>query len=540
MHITEDAQGYLKSNIDELPSSYADRLGVKYTSIVTTDHKKTLGQYFTPLKVANFMAEFGSVNNTNIRILDPGCGIGILSCSLIETLVLKNANIKEIHLVAFESDSAVLPYTELCYKYLYTWLEEKGVVFSYFLCKNDFILHNSAIFKGTGYVDEEKYDLIITNPPYFKLNKEDERTVAAKPIISGQTNIYTIFLMISVRLLAEYGKLIFITPRSFTSGSYFKLFREKFLSMVDLTNIHLFVSRKEAFGRDKVLQENIIVVADKRKAILEGQLPIDFPNQIVPRICISHSYGVNDLEGRTSKEFAIRELVNLDSNQKIIHIPIAANDERAIQIFQLWENNLGSYNLKVSTGPVVDFRSLDYITEEPVTDSVPLLYLHNIKKMLFEWPLKKRSKGKVKGGYIRYTELSASRLVPNKDYILMRRFSSKDDNSKLIAAPYFARSLPEYLYIGLENHLNYIYKKDGTFTEAEILGLAGLLNSRLFDTYFRTFNGNINVSATELRDLPLPSLADITNIGRAIARLDEYNQDGIDQIVEKHFNIIFN
>ncbi|CAL1519392.1 Eco57I restriction-modification methylase domain-containing protein [Chitinophaga sp. MM2321] len=540
MKLAKKTELYPTPHTDESPSEYADRLGVIYTSKVTLDHKKNLGQYFTPAKVANFMGEFGEIFKSSIRILDPGCGIGILSCSLIEKLVSSNSNIKEINLVAFENDNEILSYTDLCFSYLFLWLEEKGIIFSYFLCKNDFILHNSAILKSADSEDEEKYDLIITNPPYFKLNKDDARAVAAKSIINGQTNIYSIFLIISARLLSENGKLIFITPRSFTSGSYFKLFREKFLSMMDLTKIHLFISRKDAFERDKVLQENIIVVSEKKSAPIPNQLEIDFPDQSASTIYISYSHGINDLDSRNIKEYVITELVNLQSDQKIIHIPIVPNDEKAIQIFKLWTHNLASFDLKVSTGPVVDFRSLDFIKEKASKHSVPLIYLHNVNKMQFQWPLEKRNKGKIKGEYIISNELSSSRLVANKDYILMRRFSSKDDNSKLIASPYFAKWLSEYSLIGIENHLNYIYRENKDFKEVEILGLSGLLNSRLFDIYFRTFNGNINVSATELRDLPLPPASDIIKIGKKMIKLVSYDQDAINNIVESHFKIIFN
>jgi len=38
----------IKPKDNELPSKFADRLGIHYTETVTTDHKKTKGQFFTP------------------------------------------------------------------------------------------------------------------------------------------------------------------------------------------------------------------------------------------------------------------------------------------------------------------------------------------------------------------------------------------------------------------------------------------------------------------------------------------------------------
>ena len=72
--------------------------------------------------------------------------------------------------------------------------------------------------------------------------------------------------------------------------------------------------------------------------------------------------------------------------------------------------------------------------------------------------------------------------------------------------------------MGFENHLNYVYKLDSQLSQGEVFGLTALLNSRLLDTYFRISNGNTQVSATELRALPLPKLAVIKSIGRQVIR----------------------
>lgn len=252
--------------LGELPTAYADNLGLIYTSKVSGEHKKNLGQFFTSKEIAKFMAQFCSIKKKKVRVLDPGCGIGILSCALTE-IIANNLEIEEIELVAFEKDLEIIHFAEKNFSYLREWLRLKKIIFTHFLCANDFILHNSAVLiNQTG--GEEKFDIVISNPPYFKIRKDHPVAIAAKAIIYGQTNIYTIFLIISAKLLVDNGQLIFITPRSFTSGNYFRLFREVFFSIVNLNIIHLFESRRNAFQRDNILQENVIVLARKKKSIM--------------------------------------------------------------------------------------------------------------------------------------------------------------------------------------------------------------------------------------------------------------------------------
>ncbi len=151
--------------------------------------------------------------------------------------------------------------------------------------------------------------------------------------------------------------------------------------------------------------------------------------------------------------------------------------------------------------------------------------------MSLTWPLNKAGKGE----YIRICDHSLSLLIPNKNYIFLRRFSSKDDASRLIATPYFADGVDADL-IGVENHLNYIYRPNGHLDRSEILGLAAILNSNLFDTYFRTFNGNINVSATELREMPLPPLDTIKQIGNAIILSNNFFNFSFNNFRISHIN----
>lgn len=513
----------------ELPSHYAERLGLYYSSTMKVERKKELGQFFTPYEIAKFMASFSRLNaKSNLKILDPGCGVGILSTAVIEHFVFKNLNLKSLNLVAFETDINIINLTENCFDYLRSWLNERNIELKFFICKNDFILHNSNVLNNVE--SDEIYDIVISNPPYFKLSKGDDRVIAAKSVIYGQSNIYTIFLLIAAKLLSSDGQLIFIIPRSFCSGGYFRLFREIFFSTVEISWIHLFSSRNNAFRKDNVLQENVIMVARKKSYAEINQLKL-FAND--SEICLSFSNGIEDLSISKTVKYRFKDLVNLYSHQKILHIPVSRLDEEVIKIFKTWTGSLKNYKLKVSTGPIVDFRCINEITLKPNEKSLPLFCLHNVSQMKLNWPKEKISKGKIKGQYI----LETSRVVKNMNYVLLRRFSTKEENKRLVACPYIAKN---YMFdkIGIENHLNYIYGVGHELSEFEVYGLSALLSSRLFDIYFRTFNGNINVSATELNEFPLPDYQLIKFLGEKVLQtINENRELKLDSLISKIFKL---
>ena len=515
----------------ELPSDFADRLGVYYAKEVTSKHKKTKGQFFTPTQIARLMGSFCMSSKSIIRILDPGCGTGILSCALIEKLVEQSSDIQFIELVVYEIDLDLIPYTRKSLDYLKEWIQEKGLDLSYQLLTTDFVLDNAAALSQekvltlfeTPKAKTADFDLIISNPPYFKLSKDDPRALAAKELVSGQPNIYSIFMGIAARLLSHGGQLVFITPRSFASGNYFRAFRQLFFTTVQIEKIHLFSSRKDTFQRDSVLQETVILHARKEK--------IDPSRQVY----LSSSAGISDINQPAVKYFSSSELLDINSSEKILHLPTSHKEEGILAMASSWVNVLKDFDISISTGPVVSFRAWDYIQNDYENGTVflaPLFWLHNVGKMFLEWP----KQAKEKGQYIKIEHGSRSLLIPNKNYILLRRFSTKDDKSRLIAAPYFCNYIKSD-YIGVENKVNYIYRKNGHLDRNEVVGLCALLNSELFDTYFQIFNGNVNVSATELREMRFPPLETIKHIGNRIILANDYSLEHVNSIVNELFQM---
>lgn len=502
----------------ETPVCFADRVGKIYTDRVTVTFKKSNGQFFTPINIARFMSKQIEFTSNAISILDPGCGTAILSCAAIEHLILYS-QVRTIELVTYETDENLIPALQRVLEYVVEWGEKHGATINFHVHRMDFILSNySVLYPDMIYntEDAKKFDLIISNPPYFKLSKEDKRVKAAQCIVDGQPNIYSIFMAISSLLLTKQGQMIYITPRSFTSGRYFRLFRNFLFKHIQIDYIHLFNTRKDTFSKDNVLQETIIMKCSPKR-------------YMDCMVTLSYSEGLGDLDVPVIKTVRQEEIIDGTTKEQILHLPVNFEDERIIKLFKSWNGNLNKYHIQISTGPVVAFRSKEHLCEAPNENTASLYWLHNVIKMLADHPVYKDGKPQ----FILINENSISTLLPNKNYVLLRRFSSKDDNSRLIAAPYFG-NMTSCAYVGIENKLNYIYRPKGHLNRMEVMGIAALLNSDLFDNYFRTFNGNVNVSATELREMPMPPLDVIQNIGKEIIAINDYSMENVNCIVNKY------
>lgn len=507
----------------ETPSQLAERAGRGYADASVQKDKKHKGQFFTPIAISQFMGKLATPSGKmSVSVLDPGCGLAILSCALIEHLV-EAAPPTRIALTLYETDGDVVPLTEDVLSYLKMWCEDRNVKLDYELKESDFVLDKCACLDDADTIfgevsDAGRFDYIISNPPYFKLSRDDVHTRSCASIVDGQTNIYALFMAICSKMLAEGGQMIFITPRSFASGRYFQAFRDFLFRYVHIDLIHLFNTRKDTFSKDEVLQELVIMRMH--------------PARDVSTVTVSFSQGIRDLGEPYQKEYKAADIVDVTSDEKVVYLPVDARDEAILSLFRSWEGNMEKYGIMISTGPVVAFRAYDFIVNEPTEDTVPLYWLHNVVKMLCDHPVQKKGKGQ----YIKVAPETKASLLPNKNYVLLRRFSSKDDNSRLVAAPFFG-NMSQYELVGIENKLNYIYRPKGHLRRDEVMGLTALLNSEMFDAYFRTFNGNINVSATELRMMPLPPIETMREIGRKIILRNNYSIDYINDLVMDYFKI---
>ena len=487
------------------PTLYAHNLATQYLISTPENHLKENGQYFTPPEVACFMAKLAVDVVADIaRILDPGAGTGILAAAVCEHIASKSLS-KRMHIDAYENDPALV---KLLYRSLHhasQWAQDRGVKLTFNVLNTDFVLSSRQLSAKSTF---RPYDIIISNPPYLKISADDPRSIALCEVVHGQPNIYALFMTASVLLVKTTGSLVYITPRSFASGHYFKAFREFFFANLQPVRVHLFESRKDLFSDQSVLQENVIIQASKNKS----------PDHIV----VSYSVNSDNLDSSRENIIPVQYALYYNGKDTILRLPLDKADDLVIEIVDSWTSRLADYNLQISTGPVVPFRVEKYMrTQSNAAPDccVPLLWMCNVHPMRITWPSNGHKNRDSSNQFIVNDNNTRAKhlLVANKTMVLLRRFSTKEEKRRLIAAPLF-RSQIDFDFIGIENHLNYIYNPYSDMSPDEAQGLSALLNSDLIDRYFRICNGNTQVGAIEIRAIPLPPIDLIRELGRKLCR----------------------
>ena len=484
---------------------YAERISGLYARIYDTSVRKLKGQIFTPKQVSTFMASQFEISHRTIHLLDPGAGTGILTAAFCER-ILNGTRTVNLIIDAYENDPNILPLLRGVLMSCKAELEEREHHVEYNIYKQDFILHNADSFRGANLLlwnDEESasYDFVISNPPYYKLNKGSPQSAVMMELVSGQPNVYALFMALSASMVKLGGEMVFISPRSFCSGLYYKRFREWFLSNTQITDIHIFQSRKEIFDKDGVLQENIIIKAKKPEKISDNE-------KIVMSISQNRHFDkLRKFEVQSS------DVICPKNGETFIRIPISFLDVSVLRLIDTWPNTLRDFGWEISQGPVIPFRAEAYLLPELTKnpESVPLLWMHNMQDMSVIWPLRASRKACA----ICVCDETMPLLLPVKNYVLVKRFSSKEQKRRLYASVLLASQFPAKA-VGIENHVNYIHKPNGNLSVVETLGIAAILNTTVIDNFFRSLNGNTQVNATDIRSLPLPGLEDIRTIGKFV------------------------
>lgn len=466
-------------------------------------HKATYGQYMTPANVAKFMASLFAIEefSKDFRILDAGSGVGSLSCALLDQIKnTKKSLSQKIDVSAVELDENVI---DALHQNLGFYKDINAHI-----CHQDFIdyaLQNILERRSS-------FTHIILNPPYKKIGAKSKERLILKQLNIDVVNLYAAFVALSIELLSDEGQLVAIIPRSFCNGTYYRPFREFLLKKVQIQRIHLFSSRNKLFGEEGVLQENIILHLKRTPA--RG------------KITISNSTDA-DLNDTQQKDYAYEEIVLESDPQKFIHIPTLSSP--TIELPVALSHTLTSIGIQVSTGPVVDFRVKEALLSHPVIDSVPLLYPIHFKDNKPVWPNHKSTKPNA----LLITETTKKSLYKNGFYCVVRRFSSKEEDRRIVPGFIAPEDFSGYEYLGFENHLNVFHFKKQGLSEQLALGLTIYLRSKFVDDYFRRFSGHTQVNVGDLKQLPYPNIQTLHGLADWAKAQSYITQELIDQKIEE-------
>lgn len=481
----------------------------RYIDRMPKSQRKKYGQFFTSKETAAFMAGLFMVpvNKAELYILDAGAGSGILSTALIERLQ-EISNIRYVYLVCYELDSNII---ELLNENL-RWVQQNaGLKFEFEIKEDNYILSQMYEYNNMYFSEYKslKYDMVIGNPPYMKIAKDAAESKAMPDVCYGAPNLYFLFATMGMFNLSSNGELVYIIPRSWTSGAYFKRFRQKLFKDGILEHIHIFTSRKKVFDNESVLQEIIIIKVKKSTKI---------PNSIT----ITTTQSNKEFCNKTIFKAPYTTVISGEDN----YVYLVTNEEevKILERLNRWTNTLPSIGLRMKTGVTVDFRNRELLRDKRVAgeESVPLFYSQHIQAGKIIFPISKKHE------YI--VTNKASLLQPNTNYLFVKRFAAKEERRRLQCGVYLAKEYSNYTKISTQNKINYIcgYKE---LSEAIVYGLYVLFNSTLYDKYYKILNGSTQINSTEINSMPVPTMEIIEALGMELMKYKDMTELCCDKIL---------
>jgi len=507
----------------------ADTSGWQSCVAKTRDERGEDGQFFTPLAIARSLAGWfqpAGFNRASLHLLDPGAGGGVLTAAVVDRLVTLRTSgalprLQTVTIEVWELDHTFLPTLRQNLSVCAESLRRIGIQTTVHINHGNYIdgaalMLDSGLF-GSSSVPQVTHAII--NPPYRKIAASShERSMLASVGIET-SNLYAAFVWLALRHLAKGGELAAITPRSFCNGPYFREFRRELLSKATFNRIHVFHSRTEAFSRDNVLQENILFLL-QRGSPNNNHLTVSTGSLDAPvQVCVPRCRFVSPTDA-----------------DQIMHITTESDASDVRSFFDSLPCKLFDLGMEVSTGPVVDFRLKDSLAYRLETDGIPLVYPHCVTIGQVRPPLHRAAnygdaRSSRKPVAIRDNEETRKWLIPTARFVLIKRFSSKEEKRRLVAGVLDPAAFPSAL-IGIENHLNFFHRKRAGLPASLARGLCRFLNSTVADRYFRQFNGHTQVNASDLRSLRYPDITALEQLGATT--LDDASQSAIDLAMTAH------
>ena len=319
-------------------------LSIKLSSDIDKQTKKNEGIFFTSQFIVqsciNSVQQFIELT-AETSILEPSCGSGEFISALLE----KNHTMR---ITGIENNNTI--YKDVKH---FESPSNPGVT----IINDDFLraVHTS------------KYNVIIGNPPYFVIKKNTVASVYLDYFV-GRPNIFILFIIKSLSLLADNGILCFVLPNNFLNCLYYNKTRQYIHDHFTILNI------TGATGEFIDTQQETIIM------VVQNKVPSASQAKYTMR------FGENIIFG---------------SQDSIVEIQSVVKDSTTI-------NNLG---LSVSVGNVVWNQKKSQLTDDP--QHTRLIYSSDIKNGVVGIEKYKNSEKK---NYINSQGIIGKTLLVNRGY----------------------------------------------------------------------------------------------------------------------------
>lgn len=445
---------------------------VRATSQLDKLKQREYGQYFTSADLAVLVCSKIDTQHLGdeVRILDPGAGVGSLTVAAIAKIRSERPDAL-IRVTVVEIDPTVASYLRETLQDC----EQLGKVQTELIAADFFELAPQFA---------ELFDVVVQNPPYSKLPAKSKIRAQLEALGIVAPNLYVAFWALGIIACAAGGQCVAIVPRSWTNGVYFAKFRHWLLKRVAINALHTFDARDALFADNDVLQENIIAAVQVSKP--QGSVRLARSSTLAGEV----------------KELKVPfdSIVNSTDEQKFIRV-----DSSDIAKLELPLHTLGELGIAVSTGRVVAFRNRDSVVHDlSQADVIPFIQqLHIGPSEQIVWPLET---DKPQG--FRKTHSNVGLVVPPGNYVLVRRFSAKESPRRVVSAVWSSESPAAF-----DNKTNFLHIGGGGLDMSLAKGLASWLNSEWIDQMVRTFSGHTQINAADLKALPYPPMEALLNMG---------------------------
>jgi phospholipid N-methyltransferase len=478
-------------------------------------------QYYTKSsEIVAYMIDKLSIKSNSI-VLEPCAGDGVFLDALLNTR-------KEIKIDAFELDPSVA-----------AKLIEKYKAHNNILIRNEDTLLNNDFISGAG----KKYDFIIANPPYGAWQNYEKRKLL-KNIYPNLyiKETYSTFLFLSVSLLKENGRLVFITPDTYLNLHMHTFLRRFILKNSLIEEISVFPSSffpGVNFGYSK-LSIITLVKSNNLNTIMNNQIKIiDNYKEPIDLITMANAKTIvikqEDVYNNFSHAFILSENKHLLDLLKKSNMYIGDIANCVTGIYTGDDKHF----IKVKDHSIKNGKKYEIILKTEINE-VTIPDLNGFAENIYI-PI-------IKGGNTKYIKNNQWFINWSKDAVLYYKTNQKSrfQNSQFyfkqgIAVPMVSSNCVTASIINnriFDQSIVGVFPKENIY----ILYLLAFFNTNICTKLLRLINPSANNSSNYIKKLPIiiPEYSTLTHINslvETILLLKAKNENT--ELVENEINSIF-